>query len=114
VLDLDAVEPDRQRGIDEDPPALEVRLEAEERSEAQEDHPGRPRLRDARDQVVGGPRREPQVALEAAEQLRHARVREALPGLDERLDDRVRLSRNPYRTKPCAMSELSCGHTEPL
>src|SRR2546426_645020 len=66
---LDALEPRWERRIEEQLLRDEVRPHAEERAQPEEDHAGRPRLRDARDEVVRGPRRIAEVPLEPAEEL---------------------------------------------
>src|SRR3972149_4221494 len=85
-----AVEPGGQRRVHHEAPVPEVRPQPEKRPQAQEDHARGPCLRDARHEVVGRTRREPQVALEAAEELGEARVREALARLEQPFDDRRR------------------------
>src|SRR5439155_24108991 len=95
IADVDALEPGRERGLDDDALPREVGLEAEDRAEAEEHHAGGPGLRDARDEVIGGPRREAEIAREAAEELRQLRVREPPAGLHERAHDLGRLLAEP-------------------
>src|SRR5207247_9093643 len=83
VANVDPLEPRRERRIEQEPLGVQVRLHAEERPQAQEHHSCGPGLRDARDEVVGGPRRKSQVALKATPQLRKLGVREAATGLDQ-------------------------------
>src|SRR5207245_901103 len=95
IADVDALEPGRERGLDDEALPREVGLEAEDRAEAEEHHARGPGLRDARDEVIGGPRREAEVAREAAEELRQLRVRETPAGLHERAHDLGRLLAEP-------------------
>src|SRR5207244_2254983 len=84
IANVDAIEPRRERGVEQEALRVQVRLHPEERAQAEKDHPRGPRLRDARHEVVGRPRREPEIPLETAPELGKLRVRKAAAGLDQR------------------------------
>src|SRR5439155_12703235 len=88
--DVDTLEPLRQDRIDVKLARRELRPQAEHGLKEQQRRRGRPRLRDARHEVVGRTVGESLVAEEPAEELRQPRVREAEAGVDHGADDLIR------------------------